>query len=209
MCRHPVLASEGADSCLGPGVAASGLLAEAIQRCGDGAIRQLGGPVPGSSRRPSRPCTSGVVPFGCGGRRGGCDHHPASGAAIRCAPRPASRRSPRGRRARCVSASVLSHRDGSRPSRDRRRAPAGDHAPRTTAPPGGHLQCWRPVLPGAAPPRAVRSIGVRARRQRGGSPGRRRHTGDEPGPPRTAPGSAPVTRGGACRRAPGRASLSP
>ena len=42
----PVLASEGADSCLGPGVAASGLLAEAIQRCGDGAIRQLVGQSP-------------------------------------------------------------------------------------------------------------------------------------------------------------------
>ena len=43
ICRHPVLASEGTDPCRGPGVAAPGPRAEAIQRLGDGAISQLAG----------------------------------------------------------------------------------------------------------------------------------------------------------------------
>ena len=41
-----MLASKGADPCLGPGVAASGPLAEAIQRLGDAAVRQLAGQSP-------------------------------------------------------------------------------------------------------------------------------------------------------------------
>ena len=46
MCGHTVLASVRTDPRLGPGVAASGPLAEAIQCLGNGAVRLLAGQSP-------------------------------------------------------------------------------------------------------------------------------------------------------------------
>ena len=107
----------------------------------------------------------------CAGPTGGCGRRRASAAAGQSDHRRASRRPLRGRRARYTCVSALSHSDGSRPSRDQCRAPAGARAPPQTAPRSGQPSGRRASLPVVARPRAGRSIGIRARRPRGGSPG--------------------------------------